>query len=252
MRFIDAIRSIFFNVIFYGFSIVFLGLVVAPLCLLKSEKPARWGVGVYCHSSVWIARWVMGIRTEYRGREKFPPEGALILAAAHQSNMDPMLSYCLRWDVTAFAKKELFSTLFVGTILKKMQIVSIDRQSKSAHTDMRSVGEEVVRLGRPIIVYPQATRIKPGQYKKLKTGAYFLYQDSRLPVVPVATNTGLFWTKGFWHRSGTVVYEIGDPFPTGLDKDAFMARMEKWVVARSDQLIADAGYGHLLQSSAEN
>lgn len=251
MRIIDAIRSILFNVVFVVWSLLFLGLAVAPLCFLKSEKPVRAGVNIYCNSAVWLARWVMGIRLEIRGAEHYPKKGGFILAAAHQSNMDPMVAYCIRPDVSALAKKELFSMPFVGPILKKMQIVRIDRQAKDAHKGMSDVAKHIVQMDRPLIVYPQATRVLIGQSKKLKSGAYFVHQDTKLPVVPVATNTGLFWTKGFWHRSGTAVFEFGEPFPQGLSKDAFMKRLKAHVVTRSDELIEEAGYGNLLPQKAD-
>lgn len=251
MRLIDGIRSILFNVVFIIWTLVVLGVCVWPLCLLKSEKPVRVGVNFYCAGCVWIARWVMGIRMEYRGLEHCPKTGGFIFAAAHQSNMDPMLAYCIRPDVSALAKKELFSTPFVGPILKKMQIVRVDRQSKDAHRGMTDVAKHIVEMDRPLIVYPQATRVLIGQSKKLKSGAYFVHQDTKLPVVPVATNTGLFWTKGFWHRSGTAVLEFAEALPQGLNKDVFMKRLHAHVVDRSDELVEEAGYGHLLSAKGD-
>lgn len=250
MRFLDAIRSVLFNVIFVVWSLIFLGVFVAPLCFFASEKTVRKGVGLYCAGSVKLAHLLMGIKSEFRGLENCPKEGAFILAAAHQSNMDPMLAYCVRGDVSALAKKELFSMPFVGTILRKMQIVRIDRQAKNAHKGMDDVAEHIVELGRPLIVYPQATRVPIGQKKKLKAGAYHLHEDTKLPVVPVATNTGLFWTKGMWHRSGTAVFEFGEPFPSGLSKSEFMERLEGHVVVRSNELVEEAGYGNLLPAPA--
>jgi len=250
MRFIDAIRSILFNVVFVVWSLFFLGLIVAPLCFLKSEKPVRVGVKFYCSSAIWIARWVMGIKTDVRGLDYCPKTGSFILAAAHQSNMDPMLAFCIRPDVSALAKKELFSTPFVGPILTKMQIVRVDRQAHNAHKGMDGVAQHIIELGRPLIVYPQATRILIGDSKKLKSGAYFLHQDTKLPVVPVATNSGLFWSKGFWHRSGTVVFEFGPALPSGLSKEEFMNHLENHLVKRSNQLVVEAGYGYLLSVNA--
>lgn len=249
MRLLDAIRSIFFNIIFYIFSILFLGLVVTPLCFTGSEKIVRWGVGAYCRNSVRLARWVMGIKVEFRGVENLPESGALILAAAHQSNMDPMLAYCLRGDVTALAKKELFNTPFVGRILRHMKVVRIDRQARDAHKGMDAVGKQVMELGKPLIIYPQATRTAIGKYRKLKSGVYYMHRDNDLPVIAVATTTGLCWTRGFWHRSGTVVFDIREPFPSGLEKDEFMALLKEWVVDHSDDLVREAGYGHLLPKS---
>lgn len=251
MPVINAIRSILFNVVFYLFGIVFLSLIAMPTLLFKTEKQMRWAVGAFCRGSLFIARWVMGIKTEYRGLENLPTEGGFILAAAHQSNMDPIMTYPVRGDVTALAKKELFAMPLVGPALRKINIVRIDRQSHNAHKDMKRVGEQVQEQARPLIVYPQATRVPIGQNKRLKSGAFHLYEDTGLPVVTVATNTGLFWGKGFWHRSGTAVFEVHPAFPQGLQKDEFMSRLQQDVVERSRELVTEAGYGHLLPKTSD-
>lgn len=245
----NIVGSILFNIIFYPFTLIYCGVFLVPLCFVAGEGVVRKGVHIYCRSSLWIARLTVGIKHEYRGADKLPKEGALILAAAHQSNMDPIMTFPLRNDVTALAKKQLFSLPAIGTVLKKMRIVRIDRESKTAHRGMDRVAKDVVDLKRPLIVYPQATRVPVGQTKRLKSGAYYLQENTSLPVYTVSTNTGLFWTKGFWHRGGTAVYEIDGPFPAGMDKDAFMALMTEKVVDRSHELMVEAGYAHLLPKS---
>ncbi|WP_417450130.1 lysophospholipid acyltransferase family protein [Kordiimonas sp.] len=247
MKFLsNGIRSILFNIVFYPFTILYCGGVLMPLCLAKTDGPVRRGILVYCNSSLWIARICLGLKHEYRGLEKLPKRGSFILAAAHQSNMDPILTFPLRNDVTALAKKQLFQVPFIGTALKKAGIVRIDRESHTAHKGMEQVAEHIQETGRPLIVYPQATRVRPGDQRRLKSGAYYLQAETNLPVYTVSTNTGLFWTKGFWHRSGTAIYEIDGPLEQGLDKAAFMAVLEKAIVRRSDELTLEAGYGHLL------
>ncbi|TNE67071.1 MAG: 1-acyl-sn-glycerol-3-phosphate acyltransferase [Alphaproteobacteria bacterium] len=246
----NAVRSILFNLSFYLFTIVYCGLFMVPLCLLSSDGPVRRAVLFYCQTSIWLARWIMGVRLDLRNIDLLPKSGAYILCAAHQSYMDPIIVYCLRKDVTALAKKELFSLPLVGTVLKKIKIVRIDRQSHTAHQGMEAVASHVVELGRPLIVYPQATRVPIGQSRRLKSGSYYLQTDTGLPVYTVATNTGLFWSKGFWHRPGTAVFEVTGQVPAGLDKDAFMAALDEKVVRRSAELITEAGYGKLLEQAS--
>jgi 1-acyl-sn-glycerol-3-phosphate acyltransferase len=212
----------------------------------KTEKPTRKAIHIYCQTSLFLARYVMGIKYEYRGAEKLPKEGALVLAAAHQSYMDPILTYILRQDVTALAKKELFQIPMLGPLLKRIGVIRIDRKSGKAHMGMTDVAHRVKAEGRPIIVYPQATRVPIGERKKLKPGAFFIQKESDLEVYPVATNTGVFWTKGFWHRSGHVIFQVQDPIAPGLEKNTFMDAMEELVVKNSDKLITEVGYQKLL------
>lgn len=251
MKLTDRIRSLFFNIVFYPYTLLFCGLVVAPMCFAKTDGPVRRGIYWYCAGSLWVARICSGIRYEHRFSERLPKDGALIIAAAHQSNMDPILTYLLRSDVTALAKKELFKIPFIGPILKKAKIIKVDRQSKTAHKGMQAVAEHVEESGRALIVYPQATRVAIGKSRPLKSGAYYLYKDAGLKVYPVATNTGLFWTRGFWHRAGKAVFQVGEPFPDGLSKDAFMAQLHEEVVAKSNALVREAGYEHLLPEGAD-
>ena len=244
----DGIRSIFFNLFYYLFTIVYCTLAL-PLVFAKTEKPVRAAIHGYCKTSLFLARYIMGIRYEYRGLEHFPKTGPLILAAAHQSYMDPILTYIIRQDVTALAKKQLFSIPMIGPLIKRIGVIRIDRESGKAHKGMTDVGERVKKEGRPIIIYPQATRVPIGQKKKLKSGAYHIHQAGDLDVYPVATNTGAFWTKGFWHRSGLVVFDIKPKLPSGLDKASFMECIDRDVVQASDALVTEVGYGHLLTGS---
>jgi 1-acyl-sn-glycerol-3-phosphate acyltransferase len=217
----------------------------------KTEQPVRMAIYGYCKTSLFLARYLMGIRYEFRGAAKLPSKGALVLAAAHQSYMDPMLTYLLRQDVTALAKKELFQVPMIGPLLKRIGIIRIDRKSGKAHKGMSDVAKRVRDEGRPIIVYPQATRVPIGQVRKLKPGAYFIHKEGDLDVYPVATNTGVFWTKGFWHRSGLVVFQVQDPIEPNLEKENFMTALEQAVVKNSDKLVIESGHERLLLASSQ-
>ncbi len=244
---LDGIRSIFFNLAYYSFTIIYCTSVL-PLVFAKTEKPTRTAIHIYCKTSLFLARYIMGIRYEFRGSEKLPTEGALILAAAHQSYMDPILTYMLRQDVTALAKKELFQLPMIGPLIKRIGVIRIDRRSGKAHKGMADVAQRVKEEGRPIIIYPQATRVPIGEVRKLKPGAYFIHKEGNLDVYPVATNTGVFWTKGFWHRSGLVIFKVQDPIPSGLEKDPFMDTLDEMVVQDSNRLVSEVGYQKLLPS----
>jgi len=247
MRLIDGVRSVFFNIMFFGFTILYLGLIVAPSSFIN-KKLFHVLLHGYCVGSLQIGRWVMGIKYEYRGTENLPATGALIIVCTHQSNMDSLLVYPRRNDVTALVKKELMSVPFVGTVLKAMNCIPIDRKSAKAHKGMDAVTDKVIAAQAPLLIFPQATRVLIGDTKRLKPGAFYMQETSDLTVIPIATNTGLFWRKGFFHRSGTAVYEIGEPIAKGLDKKAFMDKVHHHVVDRSHALIRDAGYGDELPS----
>ena len=240
LKLLNGLRSILFNLVFYIFTVIYLMLIFCA-CLLPDDKLLRIGVLGYCLGCLWIARIFMGITHEFRGLDKLPTDEAFILACKHQSYMDPPLSYVARCDVTALAKKELFSVPVLGQILKKIGIVRIDRKSRSAHAAMPEVGRKVVEAKKPLIIYPEGTRVPVGEVRKLKMGAYHLHKDNGLPVYPVASNAGACWSKGFWHKPGHVVYEVQDRVAEGLDRKEFMDVIAHDVVERSDELMIEFG-----------
>lgn len=240
-----ALRSLLFNIAFYMLTAVWACLLMATV-VLPGRGPVTRGVALYARMVIVLARTVAGIRVEVRGRENLPKDGAAIIVSKHMSDLDPIVTLALLPEMTALAKKELFAIPIIGILLRKLGIVRIDRQSGSAHQEMPSVVKHIVETGRPLIVYPEGTRARPGERLKLKSGAFYLQQDGRLPCIPMATNSGLHWPKkSFLRRPGTVVYEIGAPLAHSASKAAFMAELEARVIERSDALMREdpAGRG---------
>ena len=240
-KIVNGFRSIIFNILFFIFAVVSFA-VLTVTTLFPSDAPLRTCVKNWSKTSLFMARWIMGIKVEFRNLDKLPKKGAIIVAAKHQSNIDPLLIFLARNDVTAFAKKELFDLPFMGMLLKKMHIISVDRGKGTAHKSMDVVKDQVISLQRPLLVYPEGTRVPVGQRRKLKSGAYFAQESYDLPVYTVATNSGCFWSRGFWHKAGTVVFEIGGPIDDNLSKTDFMAALYEKVVVRSDILMRDSGF----------
>jgi len=247
-RALDPIRSVVFNIAFYTGSLLYFLLVIGVV-FIPGNKGIRLAIRGYCQLSMLFARWIMGIRYEWRGVD-LPPEGQpVILAAAHQSYLDPMMAYRYREDVTALAKKELFSTPLVGPLLTKMRVIKVDRQQGGSADSMDDVAKALNAEGRIIIVYPQATRVRPGDRRRLKSGAYVLAKAGNIPVYTVATNAGALWSKGFWHHSGTCVFEICRRLPADMDKTDFMTALENDIVHRSEVLTAESGFADVVKET---
>ncbi len=240
-RFLNGIRSILFNILFYLEMTIF-AILVTPLCLLPSEKAVRTGITVLSKVVLFTARWVMGITLEFRGVEKLPPIGEpIILLSKHMSYMDPYMAFRLRADLTAMAKKELFMVPLLGTIFKKIHVLRIDRDAGNAHKGTDVVADQVVTHGQALLIYPEATRVPPGEQRRLKSGAFYIQEGRDLPVYPLAMNSGCSWTRKFWHTPGHVVVEVCDPIPRGLKRKEFMAAMHASVVQYSDTIMRENG-----------
>ncbi|MBB4210922.1 1-acyl-sn-glycerol-3-phosphate acyltransferase [Rhodothalassium salexigens DSM 2132] len=232
-------RSFLFALIYFPLTVLWT-LSLFPLVLLPSDKPlVRWVIA-WMDTVLWLARTIVGIRIEYRGWERLPDDRAYVFLAKHMSYLDVIAVFRRLPTLTALAKTELFSIPVIGLILKKLEVVRVDRGSGRAHEQMPRVIDRVVATRRPLLVYPEGTRARPGERRPLRSGAYHLQLGGRLPVYPVATNSGLHWPKkDLRKRPGTVVVAVGEPIPPGLPKDAFMAEVEARVIEASDQLMRE-------------
>ena len=91
--------------------------------------------------------------------------------------------------------------------------------------------------GRPVLIFPEGTRRRPGDEPVYKPGVALLYQHLNLPVIPIATNTGFFWQKSsFLRHPGKVVFEFLEPINPGLDKKQFMAELQQRLESKCDEL----------------
>ena len=95
--------------------------------------------------------------------------------------------------------------------------------------------------GRRILIFPEGNLAKPGERFRYRTGVYYMYRDFSLPVVPVATNLGLFWPQqDFKKHPGRATVEFLDPIEPGLGRGEFLARLESAIETRTQELIAQA------------
>ncbi len=234
------IRSLLFNIIFFVGTPLW-SAMMAPLLLAKTRHPMQKGIHLWIRFLIWSMRVIGGIRLEIHGVEHAPKDRSFLLVSKHQSDGDPIVDYYLFPHVNALAKKELFSLPFIGAVLRKLEIVEIDRKSGNAHQEMVDVTSEIIEAKRPLIIYPEGTRVPVGERRKLKSGAYYIQKGNDIPVVTVASNLGQFWPKRRFRRyTGTAVFEVHPPLEKGLTKQAFMAEIEKRVIQRSDEIMAAA------------
>lgn len=233
------LRSLIFTVLIY-FAMLPVGLIWLPAAL-HSRRGAMAAVKAWCSAVLWLARWLVGLRTEIRGT---PPTGEVMIAAKHQSFLDIILLISAVPHGKFIMKRELTRAPILGWYALRIGCVPVDR-GKRGQAVRKMLSD--VREGRAdpgqLIIYPQGTRVPPGEYRPYKTGTGALYQALGQECVPVACNVGLFWPKkGIIKRPGTAVIEFLDPLPPGLPAAEFMTRIEEVVEARSERLMAEAGF----------
>lgn len=229
----NALRSTVFMAWAIAWSVVTAPLVIVAALALRG----LWG---YRFGKVWRlgiqfgVENFLGIRPRVIGLENMPKEPCVILAK-HQSAWETMTlqdlvpdgAYCV-----FVLKKELLKVPFVGWGLAAMKMISIDRTAgKDALDQVVSQGRERLSQGFYVIVFPEGTRVPPGQKKRYKPGGAYLATHVGCKVVPIAHDAGELWPRqAFLKKPGTVTVSIGPAFDaTGLSEAEVNRRAEGWI-----------------------
>lgn len=235
----QALRSVVYNVLFYLNLVLHILLAIPTFVLPRRAFMAlakSWGRT----SNALLA--VAGINVAIRGRGKIPP-GALLVAAKHQSVWETFTLLTLFDDPAYIVKRELMWIPFFGWYLWKSGQIPVDRRAKGgAMAGMMERAREALAAGRQIVIFPEGTRTAPGAPPDYKSGIANLYAGTNVPCVPIALNSGLFWPRReFLRYPGTIVLEVLDPIPPGLDKETFAARLEHDIETAMARLNAGTG-----------
>ncbi|MFI4934642.1 MAG: lysophospholipid acyltransferase family protein [Caulobacterales bacterium] len=233
-------RSIAFALAYWTLS-VFYALVAAILALIPGRGPMAWALTLYTRRMLWALRWIGAVKIEVKGKERLP-EGAFIVAAKHHSWGDGFVMFA-NVDNLAFVTGDHLERIpLLRGILHKFGAIVVD--NCGGPEARRALAEKAAAAhadGRRILIYPEGNLAKAGERFRYRTGVFYMYRDFALPVVPVATNLGLFWRQQeFRKHPGTATVEFLDPIAPGLDRSAFLARLEGAVETRSQELIAMA------------
>lgn len=232
---INAVRSSLFSAWVYACGIV-LGLLFLPT-ILFGQKAVNFAICQWARSVRWGIRWLAGAKIEVRGRENIP-QGAMICAGKHQSTMDVVISYILVPTPASIMKRELLGYPIFGWYALFAKNIPIDRGGlASTVRKMQALAKQRAEEGRQIMIFPEGTRRAPGADPAYKAGVFGLYKKLSVPLVPVATNSGLCWHRGFKVRPGLIIYEALPAIEPGLERKALMVRLEKELEAASDRLL---------------
>ena len=232
-------RSILFNVLFYVTTALFV-VLGSPLLFL----PRRWAMAAlkfHARVELWLLKHIAGLNFELRGQDKLP-DGACLIASKHQSAWETFALIPVFRDPALLMKRELFWIPFHGWFSTKFKMIPVDRdKGPAALRRMLAAAKDRIATGREIVIFPEGTRRQPGAPPAYKTGIALLYNALDVPCVPVALNSGAFWSRRSWYRApGTVVVEILDPIPPGLPRAEFLVRLQEAIETASNRLAAEA------------
>jgi 1-acyl-sn-glycerol-3-phosphate acyltransferase len=199
---------------------------------------------------MWLIRHVLGIGQRVLGAENIPATPCVILCK-HQSAWETFALQVI-FPLTSFVyKRELHWLPFFGWGLKLMPFVGIDRAAgKAALNQVAARGKQRLAAGYNVIIFPEGTRVAPGQHRRFKIGGAWLAVAAGAPVVPVALNSGECWRRNaFLKVPGTVTVSIGPAIdPTGKTAEEVNTAAACWIEAEMRR-ISPHRYRHEAQSA---
>ena len=233
-------RSVLFEIAYWILS-VFYGLMTAFLALLPGRGPMTWSLRRYTHRMLQAMHLFAGIRVDLKGQERLPA-GAFIIAAKHHSWGDGFVMFANVDNLSFVAGDHMERFPLVGPMLRKFGAILVNNcGGPEARKALSESAAKAHADGRRILIYPEGHLCRPNEHFRYRTGVYYMARDFNLPVVPVATNLGLFWRQqDFKKTPGTATVEFLDPIPPGLERGEFLERLRTVIETRSQELIAMA------------
>jgi len=202
----------------------------------RSQLANAWGM-----ANLWLLSNICGLDYEIKGLENIPENGCIILSK-HQSAWETMALRGLLPPSQAWVlKRELLWVPFFGWALYALQAIGIDRKSgRAAMNQVVKAGQKHLEKGHNVIIFPEGTRVAPGERGRYGAGGAILAHHSQFPVIPVALNSGVFWRRRDLKKyPGTVQVVIGPPIPIeGLKSSEINKRVEEWIESTMQTLPA--------------
>jgi len=234
----------------YVRSLLFVGQMYVMMAVLAvyftpwaivDRRGAFAGIRTYCRWVRWTASWMVGLKSEIRGEV---PEGEVLIASKHQSFFDIIMIVSVCPRPKFIMKSGLKWAPILGWYALRIGCVPVERGKRREAMQQMMQG---VRDGRAdpgqLIIYPQGTRVAPGAHLPYKVGAGVIYEETRQPCVPAATNVGVFWPRtGIARKPGVAVVEFLPAIAPGLPIAELMEKLETDVETASNQLMDEAGF----------
>ncbi len=231
-------RALAFNFAFFAWTAI-LGTLGLPFLLAPRAVTMRFG-RFWATSVLVLLRLIVRLGHEVRGLDRLP-EGGCIIAMKHQSAWDALILPVVLGDPAVVVKRELLLLPFYGWYAARAGSIAIDRKAGAgALRRMLARARPVAAAGRPIVIFPEGTRVAPGEHRSYQPGVAALYQALALPLVPAAVNSGLYWgRRSFLKRKGRIVLEFLEPIPTGRTRPRLMAELERRIETATAALLRE-------------
>ena len=231
------IRNFLFSTCFFS------GILIISLIFLPSfffpQKIALFGGKIMGYWAGICLRYFLNTKIEIKGKENIIKSERFFIAASHQSMFETFYLQTIFNSPIFILKKELTYIPIFGWYLKKIGSVSIKRNkvSKDNLDFFGNISEKLMNTERPLIIFPQGTRVLPEERPPFKKGVSRIYDELKITCQPVAINSGYVWPKrGIKNNKRTIIISILKPIHPGMSKDEFLKNLENCIYSELDLL----------------
>lgn len=206
---------------------------------LLPYRMRHYFITLWNRCNLWCAEHICGLRYEVVGLEQVP-SGPCVILCKHQSAWETYALPCIIPQQLAWVcKRELLWIPFFGWGFAVLQPIAIDRGAgRKALEQLVTQGMDRLQRGRSVVIFPEGTRVAPGEKRRYAIGGALLAERSGYPVLPIAHNAGELWPKrGFIKHPGVIRMVIGPVIEsTGKSASEINAQAEHWIEATMAQL----------------
>tara|TARA_A100001011_G_scaffold161196_1_gene169550 strand:+ start:225 stop:926 length:702 start_codon:yes stop_codon:yes gene_type:complete len=231
------IRNLLFSIFFF-IGITIISIIFLPALLLPTKITLLGGK----YMGYWAGfclRFILSVKIVIKGKENIIINKKFFIAASHQSMFETFYLQTVFNSPVFILKKELLKIPIFGWYLKKIGSISINRNKASK--DNLGFFEDILKIvnssNRPLIIFPQGTRVLPYERPSFKKGATRIYQKLNIACQPVAINSGYVWPKNGSKKSHrTITISILEPIKNGLDAREFLKLLEDKIYSELNEI----------------
>ncbi len=215
------VRTLIFNIVFYGISVPIVATV--PISALFGQRAVIAHATVWTRFHRWATRVLLGIRIRIEGTI---PDGPVLYAAKHQAMFETLELQSLLDGPAMALKQELADIPVWGWATRRYGALIVDRDASSAALRrMMREAQAAKRQGRSILIFPEGTRVPPGEQPPIKSGFAGLYATLKMPTVAIACDSGRLWPRTGPKHAGTITLRFGEVIMPGLPRAQIEARV---------------------------
>tara|TARA_A100001015_G_C14895609_1_gene674280 strand:+ start:353 stop:1054 length:702 start_codon:yes stop_codon:yes gene_type:complete len=231
------IKNKIFSIIFFA-GIVIISLIFLPSFFLP-QKVVLFGGKLMGHWTGFCLRFFLSTKIEIKGKDNIIKNEKFFIAASHQSMFETFYLQTVFNSPVFILKKELIKIPIFGWYLKKIGSISIHRNktSKDNLGFLNNISSVITNSDRPLIIFPQGTRVLPDERPPFRKGASRIYEELKVGCQPVAINSGYVWPKkGPRRLNRTITISILKPISSGKTKEEFIKILENSIYSELDSL----------------